>query len=218
MDRALAMPAAMNHRQLDMVPTTERPSRRCATSELPSETVLPMKTAKDGLGTSPRPILVTAWPVARINAAPNGRMSAQSGQSRLRPFGFQAATMAPTMTASVPSAIGHVSFSPMMRMAQSAPNSGAEAVSALESVGPMCWMLDSASAEDSAGRKMPTRAKSRHANVAQYQLSMKNGAKSQYTTAEAAIETMVPVRASDWARPKFEKWFDSANRNADASA
>jgi hypothetical protein len=138
-----------------------------------------MKTAKDGLGTSPRPIFVTAWPVARMKAAPNGRMSAHSGQSRLRPFGFQAATTAPTITASVPSAIGHVIFSPMMRMAQSAPNSGAEAVSALERVGPMCWMLERASAEDSAGRKIPTRANNRQAKVAQYQPSMKNGAKIQ---------------------------------------
>ncbi len=114
-----------------------------------------------------------------MKAAPNGRTSAQSGQLRLTPCGFQAATTAPATTAIVPSAIGHVSFSPSTAMAHSAPNSGAEAVSALVSVGPILSMLDMASADDSAGRKIPTRPKSRQAKVRKYQPLMKKGASSQ---------------------------------------
>ena len=97
-----------------------------------------MNTANDGLGTSPRPILVTAWPVARMKAAPSGSEIAHSGQLRLTPCGFQAATTAPAMTAIVPTAIGQVSFSSSTRMAQNAPKIGDDAVSADESVGPMC--------------------------------------------------------------------------------
>ena len=104
---------------------------------------------------------------------------AQSGQVRLSPLGFHAATMAPATTAAVPTAIGADMRSPRIRIAKIAPKIGVTAVSELVSVGPISLMLEVASMVESTGRMMPTTANSSAAAVSQYQPSRNSGANSQ---------------------------------------
>ena len=101
-------------------------------------------------------------------------------------------------------------------MAKAEPKIGVAAVSELVSVGPISLMLEMASVVEIAGRMMPTMANISAALVSQYQLSRKNGANSQYTMAEVAMETRVPERASDPWRPMLVKWLESAKRKAEA--
>src|ERR1044072_6037374 len=135
---------------------------------MPSDTLLPTSTAKDGLFTSIRPYLVTMWPVARISKAPSGSAMAQSGHERLKPFGFQATTIAPATTAAVPIAIGVDSRSPRKSMANIAPKIGVTAGSEAVSVGPIILMLEMASEDEIPGRMIPTMANSSAAMVSQY--------------------------------------------------
>src|SRR5581483_4232509 len=168
-ERALATPAAKNHRFPAPEPDTGAPSRRNRKTAVASDTLLPTSTANDGLLTSMRPYLVAMWPIALMSDAPSGRTMAHSGQLRLRPFGFHAAATAPATTAPVPIAIGSVSRSPSTAMANMAPKIGVAEVSELVSVGPISLMLEMTSVVDSAGRMMPTAANSRAALVHQYQ-------------------------------------------------
>src|SRR5262249_6182065 len=173
------MPAATNHRLALATPDNRRASRLKTSSDVPSDTVFPTRTANDGLSTSRSPYFVPMWPMARISDAPSGNAMAHKGQVRPNACGFHAATIAPATTAEVPTAIAGDSCSPSNRMAKAVPKIGVTAVSVLVSVGPIILMLEIASVVESAGRMMPTMANMSAAVVAQYELLTKHGANNQ---------------------------------------